>query len=150
MSKLTAKWLRPGKTGRAIYTVSGPAAELEAYKAAQGSYLREDNGQPLIFADAPIDRRKSHTVIFSAELNRYFVDFSEVAAAAGAIATAEKRGGNRLADRIADLEAQELRGTSMASSSAISTVTGATEVASVEADLTDVSEIPAGKKPEQK
>jgi len=125
------------KTGmkRASYTVSGPQVELDAYKLAQGSYLREDkeSSQPLIFADVAINRAKSYPI--ATYEGRPYVDFQEIAAAAGSIENAEKRGNARLADAIATQEASALRGNAVPSALA-SAISEAVETAA-EADLSE-------------
>ena len=125
------------KTGmkKAAYTVSGPQVELDAYKAAQGSYFREDkeSSQALIFADVAINRAKNHPIdIYEGS---YYVDFSDVTAAAGSIENAEKRGNARLADAIASQEASTLRGNAVPSALA-SAIATAVETAA-EADLSE-------------
>jgi len=125
------------KTGmkKASYTVSGPQVELDAYKLAQGSYLREDkeSSQPLIFADVAINRAKSYPI--ATYEGRPYVDFQEIAAAAGSIENAEKRGNARLADAIASQEASALRGNAVPSALA-SAISEAVETAA-EADLSE-------------
>ena len=120
---------------KASYTVSGPQVELDAYKAAQGSYLREDaaSSQPLIFADVAINRAKSYPI--STYEGRFYVDFQEITAAAGSIENAEKRGNARLADAIATQEASTLRGNAVPSALA-SAIATAVETAA-EADLSE-------------
>jgi hypothetical protein len=120
---------------RASYLVSGPQVELDAYKAAQGSYLREDaaSSQPLIFADVAINLAKSYPI--STYEGRFYVDFQEVTAAAGSIENAEKRGNARLADAIASQVASSLRGNAVPSALA-SAISEAVETAA-EADLSE-------------
>ena len=136
------------KTGmkKASYTVSGPQVELDAYKAAQGSYLREDaaSSQPLIFADVAINRAKSYPI--STYEDRFYVDFQEVTAAAGSIENAEKRGNARLADAIASQEASALRGNAVPSAlasaiaTAVETAAEADESESAETAAADLTE----------
>jgi hypothetical protein len=115
---LTAKFTRSFTSKasgerRAIYTVNGPTKELEAYKAFQGSYgVDEKTGNAIIFADAPIDRSKVYNIIFSEELDRYYVDFSYLQDANASVATAKKRLQADLAQEIIRMEAVELRGNS--------------------------------------
>jgi len=137
---LYAKFKNPytcKKTGmkKASYTVSGPQVELDAYKLAQGSYLREDaaSSQPLIFADVAINRAKSYPI--STYEGRFYVDFQEITAAAGSIENAEKRGNARLADAIASQVASSLRGNAVPSALA-SAISEAVETAA-EADLSE-------------
>ena len=120
---LTAKFLNAytnKDTGvkRARYAVSGSSAELEAFKTAQGSYLRfaDDGVTPVIFGDVAMNLTKSYKIGHIAASNRYFVDFNEITAAAGSIENAEKRGNARLADAIATQLATELRGNTITSS----------------------------------
>ena len=56
-----------------------------------------------------------HDVGYWESENRFFVDHSDIAQAAGAIENAEKRGNERLANATASLEAQDLRGRSTTS-----------------------------------
>lgn len=113
---LTAKFTRSFTSKasgerRAIYTVNGPTKELEAYKAFQGSYgVDEKTGNAIIFADAPIDRSRVYNIIFSEELDRYYVDFSYLQDANASVATAKKRLQADLAQEIIRMEAVELRG----------------------------------------
>ena len=113
---LTAKFTRSylsKATGerRAIYTVNGPSKELEAYKAFQGSYAMDNDGKNvIIFADAPLNRHQVYNVIFSEELQRYYVDFSHLNDANATVATAKKRLTEELASEIIKMEAIELRG----------------------------------------
>jgi hypothetical protein len=115
---LTAKFTRSFTSKasgerRAIYTVNGPTKELEAYKAFQGSYgVDEKTGNAIIFADAPIDRSRVYNIIFSEELDRYYVDFSYLQDANASVATAKKRLQADLAQEIIRMEAVELRGNS--------------------------------------
>ena len=100
---------------RAWYFVSGSSAELEAYKAAQGSYLAfgDDGVTPLINSDCPLDEEATYKIKTLASNGRYYVDFSMITAAAGAIENAEKRGNARLADQIAIKQADRLMGTTI-------------------------------------
>lgn len=112
---LTAKFARSYTSKasgerRAIYTVNGPTKELEAFKAFQGSYGVDKEGNAIIFADAPIDRSKVYNIIFSEELDRYYVDFSYLQDANATVSTAKKRLTAELASEIIRMEAGELRG----------------------------------------
>jgi len=113
---LTAKFMRSylskaSGERKAIYVVNGPAKELEAYKAFQGSYAMDNDGKNvIIFADAPLNRQQVHNVIFSEELQRYYVDFSNLNDANATVATAKKRLQVDLANEIIKMEAIELRG----------------------------------------
>ena len=115
---LTAKFRnayspKSGGIKRAWYVVSGSSAELEAYKAAQGSYLAfdEDGVTPLINSDCPLDEEATYKIKFRYE--RYYVEFSNVTAAAGAIENAEKRGNALLAGEVAKQAASRLMGTTV-------------------------------------
>jgi hypothetical protein len=103
---------------RAWYFVSGSSTELEAYKAAQGSYLAfgDDGVTPLINADCPINEDATYKIKTLPNGGRYYVDFSMILAAAGAIETAEKRGNALLTGEIAKMQAQKLMGTTITSS----------------------------------
>lgn len=140
---LQAKFLKARKNGKAIYTLSGSPQELDAYIKHQGSYVRflDDKVTPLIFADAPLDTAKMHPVLFSPELNRFYVDFSEITTAAAQVQTAEKRGGDRLANEFAKQKVMELRGNSISSttSSAIDAAMAA-PTADGEEDLEELAE----------
>jgi len=98
---------------RAWYKVSGSSTELEAYKAAQGSYLAfdEDGVTPLISSDCPLDEEATYKI--KVYKDRYYVDFSMITIAAGAIESAERRGNARLADQIAIKQADKLMGTTI-------------------------------------
>lgn len=145
---LQAKFLnayRSKATGtlRARYTVSGSPSELDAFIKQQGSYVRwaDDKVTPLIFADAPMDTAKMHPVLFSPELNRFYVDFSEITTASAQVQTAEKRGGDRIANEFAKQKVMELRGNSISSttSNAIDAAMAA-PTASGEEDLEELAE----------
>jgi hypothetical protein len=145
---LQAKFLnayRSKATGtfRARYTVSGSPSELDAFIKHQGSYIRyaDDKVTPIIFGDVPLNTSKMHSIAFSSELNRYYVDFTEITIAAGSIDTAEKRGGDRLASEIAKQAATELRGNSISTttSNAIDAAMAA-PTASGEEDLEELAE----------
>jgi hypothetical protein len=97
---------------RAIYTVNGPTKELEAYKAFQGSYGVDKEGNAIIFADAPINRSQVYNIVFSEEIDRYYVDFSNLNDANATVATAKKRLTADLAQEIIRMEAVDLRGNS--------------------------------------
>jgi len=148
---LTAKFTRSFTSKasgerRAIYTVNGPTKELEAYKAFQGSYgVDEKTGNAIIFADAPIDRSKVYNIIFSEELDRYYVDFSYLQDANASVATAKKRLQADLAQEIIRMEAVELRGApriSIAQQSTVATETAeaASESADFDAEIEDSTE----------
>ena len=120
---LTAKFRnayspKSGGIKRAWYVVSGSSAELEAYKTAQGSYLAfyEDGVTPLINSDCPLDEEATYKIKFRYE--RYYVDFSMITAAAGAIENAEKRGNALLAGEVAKQAASRLMGTTVTPSAA--------------------------------
>ena len=120
---LTAKFRnayspKAGGIKRAWYVVSGSSAELEAYKTAQGSYLAfdADGVTPLINSDCPLDEEATYKIKFRYE--RYYVDFSNVTAAAGAIENAEKRGNALLAGEVAKQAASRLMGTTVTPSAA--------------------------------
>jgi hypothetical protein len=104
---------------RAMYTVHGTASEIATYVEKQGDYIRyaDDGVTPLLWSDAPMNRSKDkmHDVGYWESENRFFVDHSDIAQAAGAIENAEKRGNERLANATASLEAQDLRGRSTTS-----------------------------------
>lgn len=148
---LTAKFTRSFTSKasgerRAIYTVNGPTKELEAYKAFQGSYgVDEKTGNAIIFADAPIDRSKVYNIIFSEELDRYYVDFSYLQDANATVATAKKRLQVDLAQEIIRMEAVELRGApriSIAQQSTVATETAeaASESADFDAEIEESTE----------
>lgn len=138
---LTAKFLnayspKAGGNKRARYTVSGSSAELEAYKAAQGSYLAfdVDGVTPIIYGDCPMDESITYKINILPS-GRYIVDFSMITAAAGAIENAEKRGNDRLANEVARLQAQRLTGTTVtpsASSALQAAVANAPEPAALD------------------
>jgi len=134
---LTAKFRnayspKAGGNKRAWYVVSGSSAELEAYKAAQGSYLAfdEDGVTPLINSDCPLDEEATYKIKFRYE--RYYVDFSNITAAAGAIENAEKRGNDRLANETAKLQAQRLMGTTVTPSASSALQAAVTATAEAE------------------
>jgi hypothetical protein len=148
---LTAKFTRSFTSKasgerRAIYTVNGPTKELEAYKAFQGSYgVDEKTGNAIIFADAPIDRSRVYNIIFSEELDRYYVDFSYLQDANASVATAKKRLQADLAQEIIRMEAVELRGApriSIAQQSTVATETAeaASESADFDAEIEESTE----------
>ena len=141
---LTAKFARSYTSKasgerRAIYTVNGPTKELEAYKAFQGSYGVDKEGNAIIFADAPIDRSKLYNIIYSEELDRYYVDFSYLQDANATVATAKKRLTAELASEVIRMEAVDLRGalrsTARQSSEAPETAKAASESADFEAEI---------------
>jgi hypothetical protein len=107
---------------RAIYTVHGTATDVATYVKNTGDYIKyaEDGTTPLIWSDAPMNRNKDHMMAIGywESENRFFVDHSDIAQAAGAIENAEKRGNARLADATASIEAQDLRGRSTTSATA--------------------------------
>lgn len=145
LKMLQAKFLKSRPNGKAIYTLSGSPAELDAYIKHQGSYARfaDDKVTPLIFADTPMNISKMHQVHFSPELNRYYVDFSEITTASGQVATAEKRGGDRIANEFAKQVVMELRGNSISTttSSAIDAAMAAPAAeASGEEDLEELAQ----------
>jgi hypothetical protein len=147
---LTAKFARSYTSKasgerRAIYTVNGPTKELEAFKAFQGSYGVDKEGNAIIFADAPIDRSKVYNIIFSEELDRYYVDFSYLQDANASVATAKKRLQADLAQEVIRMEAVELRGApriSIApqSSEAPETAEAASESADFDAEIEESTE----------
>jgi hypothetical protein len=121
---LTAKFRnayspKAGGIKRAWYVVSGSSAELEAYKTAQGSYLAfdEDGVTPLINSDCPMDESITYKINILPS-GRYYVDFSMITAAAGAIENAEKRGNALLAGEVAKQAASRLMGTTVTPSAA--------------------------------
>jgi hypothetical protein len=141
---LTAKFARSYTSKasgerRAIYTVNGPTKELEAYKAFQGSYGVDKEGNAIIFADAPIDRSKLYNIIYSEELDRYYVDFSYLQDANATVSTAKKRLTAELASEVIRMEAVELRGAprSIAQQSSVApeTAKAASESADFEAEI---------------
>ena len=140
---LQAKFLKPGKPGRACFTLSGSPAELDAYIKHQGTWIRwaDDKVTPLIFGDMPMDVKKMHQVTFSTDLNRYYVDFTEITIASGQVQTAEKRGGDRIANEFAKQVVMELRGNSISTttSNAIDAAMAA-PTASGEEDLEELAE----------
>jgi len=107
---------------RAMYTIHGTASDVATYVKKQGDYIRyaDDGVTPLIWSDAPMNRNKDHmmAVGYWESENRFFVDHSDIAQAAGAIENAEKRGNARLANATASIEAQDLRGRSTTSATA--------------------------------
>jgi hypothetical protein len=117
---LQAKFLRsyPSKSGniKAVYTLSGSPAELDAYKKHQGSYIRfaADGTTPLIFGDCPLNQGRLYQVSYVENIG-YFVDFNEITAAAGSIETADRKGNALLAAEVAKQQAQQLMGNSLSS-----------------------------------
>jgi hypothetical protein len=125
---------------RAIYTVHGTATEIATYVKNTGDYIRysDDGTTPLIWSDAPVNRNSDNlmSIGYLESENRYYVDHSQIAQAAGAVENVEKRGNSRLADATASLEAQDLRGRSTTSAiKAIESVEN-TDTADLTAPLT--------------
>lgn len=148
---LTAKFRnayspKAGGNKRAWYVVSGSSAELEAYKTAQGSYLAfdEDGVTPLINSDCPLDEEATYKIKFRYE--RYYVDFSNITAAAGAIENAEKRGNDRLANETAKLQAQRLMGTTVTPSASSALQAAVSATAEPEPAALDQPIVPSAKK----
>ena len=119
---LTAKFInsvRPkdGGTPYARYKVSGPSSEIDAYIASKKNVVYDVDGtSPIIYGDIPFNTEATYKIKFWQEQNKYFIDFSFITDAAGAIETAEKRGNARLADQIASRQADKLMGSTITSS----------------------------------
>ncbi len=107
---------------RAMYTIHGTASDVATYVKKQGDYIRyaDDGVTPHLWSDAPADRTKDkmHNVGYWESENRFFVDHSEIAQAAGAVENVLKRGNSLLANAFASLEAADLRGRSTTSATA--------------------------------